>query len=55
MNFDRTKYLPVGNGKCHLAIIPDGARRWAKINSLGLDESYAVSVKNIVKLTSFFF
>lgn len=44
---DFDKYLPTGGRNCHLAIIPDGARRWAELRGVTLYDSYLESVSRI--------
>lgn len=39
----------------HLGIIPDGARRWARLNSLSLIESYTISMAKLGEYLDYFF
>jgi len=48
MTFEKSDYLPSGNRNCHLALIPDGARRWANREGVTLQRSYSRSVEKLV-------
>lgn len=49
IEFNRLNYLPKGERCSHLALIPDGARRWANENGVTLDRSYQCSVEKLSK------
>lgn len=50
MKFDSRKHLPTGERACHLAIIPDGARRWSDLHSVSLEKSYQRSVEKLTQM-----
>lgn len=39
----------------HIALIPDGGRRWAKINNCSYKDSYSISMDLITKMADFIF
>lgn len=39
----------------HIALIPDGGRRWAKINGCSIKDSYSISMSLITQMIDFVF
>jgi undecaprenyl diphosphate synthase len=42
-----THFVPFGRPPLHIALLPDGGRRWAKANRVSLSESYYRSVSKL--------
>ncbi len=56
MNETYLNFHPKNNNKrLHIGLIPDGGRRWAKINNTSLSNSYATTRDLIVDFTNYFF
>lgn len=47
--------VPSGNSPLHIAILPDGGRRWADANGVSLDESYTQTISNLYLVSTALF
>lgn len=52
---NNTDFLPSNSDMFHIAIIPDGGRRWARENSLSFFQSYMVMIEKIIESIKYFF
>lgn len=47
--------VPSGNPPLHIALLPDGGRRWASANGVSLDESYDQTISKLYLVSSALF
>lgn len=52
---DVSDFLPINSSFFHVALIPDGARRWARKNNISYNESYLVMVEKVVESIEYLF
>lgn len=43
---------PTGQPPLHIAILPDGGRRWARTNSATLDQSYSLTIQKLYSISA---